>query len=63
MIYIVDHGSQYTGLISKKLDGLNAKNRILSPDSFIQEINRGSIEATGVIISGSPKTISHLDIA
>lgn len=61
MIYIVDHGSQYTGLISKKLGDLDIRSRILSPNAFLDELNEKSGEASGVIISGSPKTISNLD--
>lgn len=61
MIYIIDHGSQYTGLIGKSLEKLNVHYSTLSPDSFTELIEKPN-NASAVIISGSPKTISGDDI-
>lgn len=61
MIYVIDHGSQYTGLIGKGLEKLNIEFSITSPNAFIRLIEDPN-NVSAVIISGSPKTISEEDI-
>jgi len=60
MIYIIDHGSQYTGLIGKGLEELSVKFTTLSPHEFIR-LTENPSDISAAIISGSPKTISEED--
>lgn len=63
MIYIIDYGSQYTGLIARKIKDCAIKVRIASPNHFLEIIiQKNNIECDGVIISGSPKTVTTEDL-
>lgn len=58
MIAIVDYGSQFTGLIAKKLP-----SETFSPDDFLALIQKKALQdITGVIVSGSPRSVGEADL-
>lgn len=58
-IVIIDFGSQYTHLITKKVRGLGVYSEIVSPETKINEIV--SLKPKGIILSGGPCSVYEED--
>jgi GMP synthase (glutamine-hydrolysing) len=58
-IVIIDFGSQYTHLITKKVRGLGVYSEIVSPETNINEII--SLKPKGIILSGGPGSVYEED--
>jgi len=59
LCYIVDFGSQYTQLITRKLRELKVLSEIISPEDFLQ---KDLSDSKAVIFSGGPQSVVDLDI-
>lgn len=55
-IVVIDYGSQYTRLITRRLRELNVYSLIRSPAVTAAELDR--LDAAGVILSGGPSSVT-----
>ncbi|PCI35525.1 MAG: glutamine-hydrolyzing GMP synthase [Thiotrichales bacterium] len=53
LILIIDFGSQYTGLLARRMHELEVYCKVVSPDSSIDEMQ--NFNPAGIILSGSPR--------
>lgn len=67
MIWIVDFGSQYTGLIGKAYSKIGIASRIVAPSDvigagFAADAANGAANPKGIVLSGSPRTVGAGDL-
>jgi len=55
MILVIDFGSQVTHLISRRIEDLGVKTKIILPEDAIAEI--ALVKPQGIILSGGPDSV------